>query len=75
MTPLNRKAVLASKALLAMESLKQYGLIEGGPEINVERCEEVIAWGDERGLEFTQEEVNGAAVAFWREWNAERAAA
>jgi hypothetical protein len=28
--------------LLLLDSARQYGLIEGGPEINAERCEEIL---------------------------------
>lgn len=36
--------------MLAIDSAHAYGLIEGGPEINVERCREVLDHGNGLGL-------------------------
>lgn len=43
-------AVNAAEFNLRLDSARKYGLIEGGPEVNVERCEEIIAGGRERGI-------------------------
>jgi len=43
-------AVDAAEALLALESARQYGLVTGGPEIDLERCEEIIREGARRGV-------------------------
>ncbi len=40
-----------STTYLALESARQYGLIEGGPEVNVERCEELLAGAAALGIE------------------------
>jgi hypothetical protein len=34
---------------IAFDSAKQYGLVAGGPEINVERCQELLTIAAERG--------------------------
>ena len=36
--------------LLCIDSAKQYGLIEGGPVINVERCEVILERAKIRGI-------------------------
>lgn len=36
--------------LLLIDSAKQYGLIEGGPTINVERCEVILDRAKIRGI-------------------------
>lgn len=42
-------AVDAAHACLALDSAKQYGLIEGGPRIDVERCVEILEGGEKLG--------------------------
>lgn len=44
-------AVDGAKALLEIDSARQFGLIEGGPEINFDRCLEILALGRSRGFE------------------------
>jgi hypothetical protein len=34
----------------AIADCKMYGLIEGGPEINVRRCDAILARGKKRGV-------------------------
>jgi len=36
---------------LLLDSARQYGLVTGGPEIDVERCEEILTLGKARGIE------------------------
>jgi len=43
-------AVDSATALLHVDSARQYGLITGGPTVNVERCKEIIALGERRGI-------------------------
>ena len=45
-----QNAVDAASALLHIESARLYGLVKGGPAVNVERCEEVIALAKQRGV-------------------------
>ena len=37
--------------LVLLESSRVYGLVTGGPEVNVERCEAILAQARERGIE------------------------
>jgi hypothetical protein len=37
--------------LLSLESARRYGLVKGGPEVNVVRCLEIIQLGREKGME------------------------
>lgn len=37
--------------LLLVESSRLYGFVKGGPEINIERCEAILAQARERGIE------------------------
>jgi hypothetical protein len=37
-------------ALRMIADCKMYGLIKGGPEINLERCDRILARGAKRGL-------------------------
>lgn len=45
---------------LLLESARQYGLVEGGPCVNVERCEQLLAGGRQLGL--TPRQVTGRLV-------------
>lgn len=40
-----QEAVDAAKALLALEAARLYGLVTGGPVVNVRRCEEILDQG------------------------------
>lgn len=43
-------AVDAANAFLILHSLKCYGLITGGPQVNAERCDEILRQGEARGV-------------------------
>ena len=36
---------------LLLESSRAYGLVTGGPEVNLRRCEAILAQARERGIE------------------------
>ncbi len=42
-------AVDAAQLLLLIDSARQYGLIDGGPAVDVERCVQVLEVGKARG--------------------------
>ncbi len=44
-------AVDAAEFLLLLESARLYGLVRGGPPVDVERCEELLARGRALGYE------------------------
>jgi hypothetical protein len=46
-----RDAVDAAAFVLALDSCRQYGLIEWDQQINVDRCIEILAEGRRRGIE------------------------
>lgn len=43
-------AVDAAHGAVTLVSARAYGLVTGGPEINVVRCEEILAAGKRRGI-------------------------
>jgi len=45
-----QEAVDAAAGLRALADCKMYGLIEGGPEIDVARCDEILERGRARGV-------------------------
>jgi hypothetical protein len=45
-----QEAVDGAFACLVLDSARQYGFVEGGPAVNVERCEEILARGRERDV-------------------------
>lgn len=65
-----REVVLAAHAWLIIDSAAKYGLIEGGPTINVGRCQEII---DSSGEDFDQDEIDAAALALVSHVNEEAA--
>lgn len=40
----------AAHVLLSLDAARQYGLIEGGPECNQERCAEILRLAKRRGI-------------------------
>lgn len=44
-----QEAVDSAYAWIAFESARIYGLVEGGPDVDIERCAEILAAGAERG--------------------------
>lgn len=59
-----QEAVDVAHGLLAIESARRFGLIRGGPQCNVERCEEILTLGLERGTAPSQTAVEDTARAF-----------
>lgn len=43
-------AVDAAEFYLALDSAQKYGLITGGPEVDVDRCDDILRAGRERGI-------------------------
>lgn len=43
-------AVDAASAWHRVDAARKYGLIKGGPAVDVERCEEMIAFGESRAI-------------------------
>lgn len=45
-----QQAADAAYAMIALDSARLYGLVTGGPEVDVERCEQIIerAWSEHR---------------------------
>ena len=43
-------AVDAAHGALTLESARLYGLVTGGPIVNVDRCEEIISKGKQRKI-------------------------
>lgn len=47
----------AAKALLVLDSARLYGLVTGGPEVNVKRCEEILYTGRQQGIQPRKDRV------------------
>lgn len=45
-----QNAVDAAEGAITLESARAYGLVRGGPGVNVARCEEILAAGKLRGI-------------------------
>jgi hypothetical protein len=45
-----QQAVDAAKFFLAMQAARVYGLVEGGPVVNVPRCVDILDRGKARGI-------------------------
>lgn len=61
-------AVDAAEALLQIDSARQYGLIEGGPVVVVERCVALL----ERGKQLGHVPAADAVERFVAGWNASK---
>ena len=60
-------AVNLAEACLLFESARQYGLITGGPIVDVPRCGEILDEGQRRGITPTVTGVEQAIDAFIKE--------
>jgi len=56
-------AVDAAEAYLLFDSATKYGLVRGGPVVNVHRCEYLLAKGKERGVVPLRENVDNCIAA------------
>jgi hypothetical protein len=45
-----QEAVDVAAGVRAIADCKMYGLIEGGPEIDIARCDDILARGRRRGI-------------------------
>lgn len=45
-----QEAVDAADVLLALDAAREYGLITGGPMINMERCMKILSQGRNKGI-------------------------
>jgi hypothetical protein len=45
-----QELVDSAHALLAIDSARQYGLVQGGPKLNQDRCREILRDGEKRGF-------------------------
>lgn len=45
-----QEAVDAAHFFIALDSARQYGLVKGGPNADLERCEEILQRGREQGI-------------------------
>lgn len=46
-----QEAIDLANFFLHLDAARQYGLIQGGPEVNIERCEEILERGRVLGIE------------------------
>lgn len=60
-------------AFLLLESARLYGFVDGGPDVNVDRCEQVIAFLRDQGVTATEEEIEQKVIAILAELGAVRA--
>ena len=51
------EAVDAAKGALVLESARMYGLVRGGPKVNIARCEEILLLGKKKGFQPSQDAV------------------
>lgn len=58
-------AVNAAKACLLLVDARRYGLVSGGPVINVARCLELLEGGREQNILPTKPGVDGAIREMW----------
>jgi hypothetical protein len=46
-----QNAVDVAHTLLALDAAHQYGLVTGGPKIDIDRCIEILERGKQKGVE------------------------
>jgi hypothetical protein len=63
-----QEAVDAAEACVALDACRQYGLITGGPKIDVERCLQILARGRAMGIRPAKD----CALRFVQAWSESR---
>lgn len=56
-----QECVNLAEVYLLLDSARAYGLVRGGPEVDVDRCSEMLAVGEERGIRPQQAAVKRLA--------------
>ena len=56
-----QEAVDQAEFYLVLDSARQYGLITGGPEVNVDRCEEILKHGSNLGFQPSPDAIERCA--------------
>ena len=67
-----QEAVNLAEFLLLVHSARQYGLITGGPEVNVDRCVDMLARGARHGYRPVRSAVDAAIAAAASERGSEK---
>jgi hypothetical protein len=57
-----QEAVDAAYGMLCLDSARQYGLIKGGPLVNVERCQELLHRGMKVGVKPAENSIERLAI-------------
>lgn len=65
-----RDAVDAAAAALCLDAARSYGLVVGGPAVDVDRCSEILAGGESRGIAPSDDAVDRFVSA----WSAQQKA-
>jgi len=61
-----RACVAFAEAALLLDAARQYGLVVGGPAVNVDRCHALLARGAALGYVPTQAATDAAVLAIVR---------
>lgn len=64
-------AAVGAAGLRLIADAKAYGFIDGGYEIDVDRCDEILAGAAERGIVPTSDEATHAALRYAAAWSHE----
>jgi hypothetical protein len=59
-----QEAVDMAHACLALDSARQYGLVTGGPGVNVARCIDILDEGKRRGVAPSPDAIENFVKAF-----------
>lgn len=62
-----RRAVTLAEVCLDLDAARRYGLVTGGPDVDVERCVDLLKRGRQRGVVPVAAAVNAATQAFVRD--------
>jgi hypothetical protein len=64
-----QSAAVLARACLLIQAAKDYGFVQGGAAIDVDRCEDVLAQAAERGITVSDADAELAAIELIREYN------
>lgn len=57
-----RRVALAAEVFLRVDAARKYGFIDGGPDVDVDRCEEAIDYAADQGVAYTQDDIDATLM-------------
>lgn len=60
-------ALDCAEGAIALDAARQYGLVRGGPKVNLDRCYQILTLGKQRGFEPRPDAIERFTAALLQE--------